>query len=179
MRKLPSTQDKTSNEQFDWEFLDSLVTDNDREDMAITNVSIHMAALMSYCGKNRNQMAELLAVNRSRITAMLKGAKNLQVKTIYKFANVLGYQFDVVFRKPDESPLAQPWSVRPVSLEPVPSSEVTALHESGQIGNVAFVTAKHGLEHSYGMMKSQVTQKIEHEQPAILSNAVFYSTVTS
>lgn len=96
--------------QFDWDHLNSLLTDEDREELDLEAISLSMAGLMRHCGKNRNQMADILGVNRSRITAMLRSGKNLQVKTIYRFAKALGYDFDVTFRLPSQKPAPQPWA---------------------------------------------------------------------
>jgi len=137
MNSQPSTGVNNSDSGLDWDHLNSSLTDEDREEMQIERISIHMAALMSLAGKNRNQMSEMLGVNRSRISAILNGAKNLQVKSIYRFANALGYSFDVVFRKETDPIPAQPWN-RVVNTKTIAALEAPAMYKSGQITNMVF-----------------------------------------
>ena len=137
MNCQPPTRANNSDNGLDWDHLENSLTDEDREELQIERISIHMAALMSLSGKNRNQMAEMLGVNRSRVSAILNGAKNLQVKSIYRFANALGYSFDVVFRKETDPMPAQPWH-KVVNTKAIAALEASDMYKSGQITNLVF-----------------------------------------
>ena len=74
-------------------------------------LAAQMAALMSYCEKNRSEMAHGLGWKKSRVTRVLSGKENLTVKSIWEFSSYLGYDFDVVFHGPNEQRPNQPWHV--------------------------------------------------------------------
>lgn len=155
MNSQPSLRTNNSDSILDWDSLNSLLTDEDREEMQIERVSIHMAALMSLSGKNRNQMAEMLGVNRSRISAILNGTKNLQVKSIYRFANALGYSFDIVFRRETDPTPAQPWN-KVVNTKVIAALDASAMYKSGQISNEVFAIST---EHAPSNM-IQINQQV-------------------
>jgi len=130
---------QSESDQAIWDDLEGLLTDEDHEEMDLQEIPIHMAALMVHCGKNRNQMAELLGVTRARITNLLNKT-NIETKTIYRFTKALGYRFEVVFKKQGEHSSLQPWN-EVAQFAVVPSSEVSTLYRQGKIGSEAFVTS--------------------------------------
>ena len=168
---LPIKENK-SNSDLDWDHLDSILTTEDREKMQIERVSIHMAALMSLSGKNRNQMAEMLGVNRSRISAILNGAKNLQVKSIYRFANALGYSFDVVFRKETDPTPAQPWT-KIVNTKAIPAMEASDLYARGQINSVVFAIPTGNTQLNMNQISQQLPNRVNDlNSPIIMAQNV-------
>jgi plasmid maintenance system antidote protein VapI len=138
MTKEVTRRNEQGPDQFDWDHLSSLLTDEDREEIDLEAISLSMAGLMHFCGKNRNQMSDLLGVNRSRITTMLRNGKNLQLKTIYRFAKALGYEFDVTFRLPNQRPAPQPW-VKLIEAQNASVQEAVQLHKDGLIADNVFV----------------------------------------
>lgn len=73
-------------------------------------MAAELAALMSYCRKNRTTLAEGLGWKKSQVTRVLSGKQNLTLKTLWEFCSHLGYDFDVIFRRLQELPHNhQPW----------------------------------------------------------------------
>ena len=73
------------------------------------HVAVDLAALLVYSGKSRTQAAQILNWPKSRVTTFLSGKGNPTVKSIYEFCSKLGFDFDLVFRLPNELPKVQPW----------------------------------------------------------------------
>lgn len=99
------------------------------EDFKKIEISVQLGALLSYAGKTRSEVASLMGVSKGRITALLSGDCNPTLKTVHDFCRALGYDFDLFFRVPAESPCAQPWDeleVLPVLMDPQPRINLVA-----------------------------------------------------
>lgn len=85
-------------------------------------LATQLAALMSYSGKTRSEMAEKLGWQKSRVTKVLSGHDNLTIKSICEFSTHLGYDFDVIFHS-DEQPRPrprQPWQIQEIEKSNLP-----------------------------------------------------------
>lgn len=71
-----------------------------------------MAALVSFSGKSRTDLVGELGWKKSRVSNVLSGKCNLTIKSIWEFSSYLGFEFDVIFRRPSELPPRQPWQIR-------------------------------------------------------------------
>ena len=78
-------------------------------DIKKDEIATNLAALMSFSGVNRSSMAAFVQWQKSRITKVLSGRGNPTITTIWEFCTALGYDFDVVFRSPEEECVKQPW----------------------------------------------------------------------
>lgn len=115
---LVASTDDASDE---WEDMFSRLPQMDAFDLKKDQLAAEMAALMSFAGKNRSEMAESLNWEKSRVTRVLSGKANPTVKTIKEYCAVLGYDFDVIFRLPTEVRAKQPWQkASSVSVQLVP-----------------------------------------------------------
>jgi transcriptional regulator with XRE-family HTH domain len=106
-------------------------------------------------------MSEMLGVNRSRISAILNGAKNLQVKSIYRFANALGYSFDIVFRKEADPTPAQPWN-KVMNTKAIAALEAPFMYKSGQITNVVFAIPKEDAPSNMIQINQQIPNSVNN-----------------
>ena len=79
-------------------------------------LAVQMAALMSFAGKTRSEMGELLGWKRSRVTSVLSGRCNPTAKTIHEFSSRLGYDFEVIFKLAHEASARQPWAKAATSV---------------------------------------------------------------
>lgn len=106
LQKSPASSLRASDEMADM-FAD--LPEMDLLTLKKDQVAIQLAALMSYAGRTRTSMADSLGWKKSRVSRVLSGNGNPTVKTIFEFCSVLDYDFDLVFRKPNESRANQPW----------------------------------------------------------------------
>jgi transcriptional regulator with XRE-family HTH domain len=72
-------------------------------------VATNLSALLSFSGKNRSEISEHLVWKRSRTSRLLSGKENPTIKTIFAFCAAIGYEFSIVFNKPNEKRRNQPW----------------------------------------------------------------------
>lgn len=104
----------------EWEDMFSHLPEMDMCDLKKDQIAAELAALMSFSGKSRSEMADCLNWEKSRVTRVLSGRANLTVKTIQEYCSALGYDFDVIFRLSTEDRAKQPW--QKCSSIPVPLS---------------------------------------------------------
>ena len=114
-------------------------------------LAVQMAALMSFAGKTRSEMGELLGWKRSRVTSVLSGRCNLTAKTVHDFSSRLGYDFDVIFKLAHEASARQPWAKAAttvlIELKPPKDSFSRVLHVQTAPEVAADIAA--GAEKSY------------------------------
>lgn len=92
------------------------------------SLATQLAALMSYCGKSRSDMADELGWKKSRVTSVLSGHNNLTIKTICDFATHLGYDFDVIFHSYDHPRPMQPWQIQRKETSSLPMISLQTLN---------------------------------------------------
>lgn len=85
-------------------------------------LATQLAALMSFCEKNRSELAHGLGWKKSRVTRVLSGKENLTVKTMWEFSSYLGFDFDVVFRHYDDRRPKQPWQIEQRGVASIPTA---------------------------------------------------------
>lgn len=69
-----------------------------------------LAALLVHSGITRSVACEKLGWHKSALTRVLSGKGNPTVKTIWNLAQLAGYDFDLVFRRPEQQVAPQPWT---------------------------------------------------------------------
>lgn len=69
-----------------------------------------LAALLVHSGISRSVACEKLGWHKSALARVLSGKGNPTVKTIWNLAHLAGYDFDLVFRRPEQQPAPQPWT---------------------------------------------------------------------
>ncbi len=106
---VPNSLDKVEDNSFD-AFSD--VGQVDPFELKKDHLATQLAGLMSFCKKNRSEMAADLGWEKSRVTKVLSGKQNLTVKSIWEFSSCLGFEFDISFRSPVALPPKQPWQIR-------------------------------------------------------------------
>ncbi len=72
-------------------------------------ISSQLSALLSFSGLSRSEVSRYLNWKRSRVSKVLSGEENLTIKTIFQFCGAIGYNFSVIFTKPEEKIPLQPW----------------------------------------------------------------------
>ncbi|MHB1656994.1 MAG: helix-turn-helix domain-containing protein [Burkholderiales bacterium] len=92
-------------------------------------LATQLAALMSFSGKNRSDMAEGLGWKKSRITRVLSGNENLTIKTIWEFSSYLGFDFDVIFHGPNDQRPKQPWQIEQSGIIPIHGMDLKMFDE--------------------------------------------------
>lgn len=80
-------------------------------------IAAQLLGLMAHEGKSRASLATELGWHKSRVTSVLSGKGNPTIKTIWEFCHKLNYDFDLVFRKPEEGRPDQPWDRVEVPVE--------------------------------------------------------------
>ncbi|MBI5435914.1 MAG: helix-turn-helix transcriptional regulator [Nitrosomonadales bacterium] len=137
------------------------------------HLGAQMAALMAFSGKSRSELTEILGWKKSRVSNVMSGKCNLTIKTIWEFASSLGFDFEVVFHTPCNSPQIQPWQIaqREVALTfPLPTIEV----------QTAFQVARDLMNGSYKALYFSVPiQKKGNDVPIGLAHQSQINTISS
>lgn len=81
----------------------------DPVDIKKSEVAVNLASLLVCAKINRTTLAQKLNWKKSRITKVLSGESNSTIETLWHIVFAAGYDFDLVFRRPDEAKPAQPW----------------------------------------------------------------------
>jgi plasmid maintenance system antidote protein VapI len=92
-------------------------------------VATQLAALMSFCGKNRSEIALGLGWKKSRVTKVLSGKENLTLKSVLEFSSYLGFDFDVVFHGTNEQRPKQPWQIEQRKVNSVTTASTQLVDE--------------------------------------------------
>lgn len=81
-------------------------------DLSKEKIASSLAALISYSGIKRKDLAKKLKWKESRLSKALSGRQNLTLKSITEITVALGYDFDIIFHKNyDIKPYIQPWEI--------------------------------------------------------------------
>ena len=81
-------------------------------DLSKEKIASSLAALISYSGIKRKDLAKKLKWKESRLSKALSGRQNLTLKSITEITVALGYDFDIIFHKDyDIKPYIQPWEI--------------------------------------------------------------------
>lgn len=78
-------------------------------DVKKDEIATQLAALMTFAKRNRTALADELGWKKSRVSNVLSGKSNLTIRTIWDIASHLNFDFDLVFRSPNEKRPPQPW----------------------------------------------------------------------
>lgn len=89
-------------------------------DLKKDEIAANFAALMSFVGITRTQLADKLNCKKSRITQVLSGRANPTLSTLWELSSCLGYDFDIVFRSFEEKRYFQPWQNAAAKPTPIP-----------------------------------------------------------
>lgn len=103
-------------------------------------LSTQLAALASFSGKSRAELAEGLGWKKSRVSKVLSGDCNFTIKTVWEFVSYCGFDFDIQFLAAGAIRPKQPWQIQTVALSKgVPSfgNSVTAIFDIQTAGQVA------------------------------------------
>jgi len=92
------------------------------------DLATQLNALMVSSGTNRSDMAEALGWKKSQVTRVLSGKNNFTVKTIWDFSSGLGFDFDIVFRAPNQQRPKQPWQLHKKEETTLPVEGLRTLH---------------------------------------------------
>jgi len=79
-------------------------------DIKKEELAAQLAALLSYAGETRSEFASKSGWKKSSVSNILNGRGNQTFKTLWEFAQYLGYEADLHFRRSTESPAKQPWN---------------------------------------------------------------------
>lgn len=79
-------------------------------DIKKEELAAQLTALMSYSNTTRSDFSKKSGWQKSTVTAVLNGKRNPTFKTLWEFASHLGYEADLIFRRPNEPPAHQPWN---------------------------------------------------------------------
>jgi len=85
------------------------IDDIDLFDTKKAELAANLSGLLAYSGLTRTQLSVKSGWKKSRITNILNGRGNLTFRTLWEFSRALGYEADLVFRKPNEVHARQPW----------------------------------------------------------------------
>lgn len=104
----------TNQSKIDDDYVDAFLDVNpiDPFELKKNYLATQLAALMSYNGKTRSEMAAELGWQKSRVTKVLSGNDNLTIKSICEFSTHLGYDFDILFHFHEQPRPKQPWQIR-------------------------------------------------------------------
>lgn len=81
-------------------------------DLSKEKIASSLAALISYSGIKRKDLAKKLKWKESRLSKALSGRQNLTLKSITEITVALGYDFDIIFHKDyNIKPYIQPWEI--------------------------------------------------------------------
>lgn len=72
-------------------------------------IASNFSSLIYHCGLKRNELAEKLGWEASRLSKVLSGNENLTIKTMVELSVALDYDFDMIFHKAFEHRALQPW----------------------------------------------------------------------
>jgi hypothetical protein len=72
-------------------------------------IAVGLTALLLHEGVGKAELARRLDWKLSRVSKVLGGCGNLTLRTIFDILQAIGYDFDVVARKPGERKPVQPW----------------------------------------------------------------------
>ena len=87
-------------------------SDFDTVDLSKEKIASSLAALISYSGIKRKDLAKKLKWKESRLSKALSGRQNLTLKSITEITVALGYDFDIIFHKNyGIKPYIQPWEI--------------------------------------------------------------------
>jgi hypothetical protein len=148
---IATSQESAS--QFDWDAMQKQLTEQDLEVLCLQKIATSLATLMAFEGKSRSEMAALLNVSKANITRLLNKT-NIEAKSIYAFANALGYEFEVVFKKPEWASCGQPWNRAAVTFTQVHANQVGDLYNNQLIEKTVYVQANSSAKLNSAMTKS-------------------------
>nr|WP_315484950.1 hypothetical protein [uncultured Undibacterium sp.] len=81
------------------------------------SIAIDLGALISYHGFTRAKFIEKSGWKQSRLSNVLSGRCNLTIKTVHEVAEILGYRFDLIYRKKGQKRAAQIWERDDVNVK--------------------------------------------------------------
>lgn len=87
-------------------------------DVKKDELAANLAALMHYGSLTRKSLATKLNWKPSRISHVLSGRANPTFLTIFEYCRAIGFDFDIVFRRPEQQRSPQPWYEYACSVMP-------------------------------------------------------------
>lgn len=73
-------------------------------------VAADLSAAVALSGMTRSKVAEKAGMKAAQLTKQLDGSTNLTLDSIGRICEAVGYDFDVVLRKPTQPVVRQPWA---------------------------------------------------------------------
>jgi len=80
-----------------------------RFEIKAQDIAVDLARAVADSGMSRTQLADRLGWKASRVSRILSGSSNLTLRTIHQLTEAIGFEFDMVLRRPTQERSAQPW----------------------------------------------------------------------
>lgn len=91
--------------------LSSLIEGDDdfKRKLKEADITADLNILLHKSGLTQAEAAKRMGVSGPWLSKVLSGSTNPTIKTIYKLVSAIGYTFDIIYRKKEDTPSKQKW----------------------------------------------------------------------